>query len=593
MMLHRILQGDVLKGLASLPDESVHCCITSPPYWGLRAYETEPQLWGGDPTCEHGWGEVHPAGYRSSDTNPGPLQRQGNKDRFTFTSALCSKCGAWRGEIGLEQTPEMYVDHMVTIFREVWRVLRKDGVFFLNMGDGYSPQSSHPASPELRQGLNQRSRSVCDDGKRPPVERLKQKDLVGMPWRLAFALQADGWYWRKWFVWIKRNSMPESTTDRPGSSVEVIHMLVKSGDNLYWTHRDRLGPDGGTRKHPEPDYRWVDRLKDEEFTEEPPGFNAKEKVNCPDCCGLGEVEDPWLGTVWCETCKGKKKVKRWARINLWKGHNYFWDGDAVRVAQTGRAHSRGDGITPKSAEVGHGIKANVSYHEATSKDTVVPGGRNRRDGDWFFESWQGLLMDLAGEPLAMVVNPKPFLGAHFATFAPGLCIPLIKAATSEKGCCQACGAPYARVVEKGAPDEVWKAACGADSAGGYSGESKKLTKQDSLGKSTYTGLNARWKASNPPIPQNASEVKRRILEGMRERKSHWVPTCICNAREPVPAVVLDPFGGSGTVAEVARDLGRSSTLIELNPKYVKMIRERLRIGEQLDTGVCRYEVVEL
>jgi hypothetical protein len=492
------------------------------------------------------------------------------------------------GELGLEPTPEMYVDHLVIIFREVWRVLRDDGVFFLNMGDSYANVSGGRTSEETQgsEGLLRKRDTLAN----VRGTGLKEKDMVGMPWRVAMALQANGWYWRKWFVWIKRNSMPESTTDRPGSSLEVIHMFVKSGDNLYWTHRDR---DSGTRERPAPDYRWVDRLKGGEFTEEPPGFNNKDKVDCPDCGGLGEVEDPWLGTVWCETCKGEKKVKRWARINLWKGHDYFWDGDAVRVAQTGRAHSRGNGITPKSAEAGHGIKANVSYHVATSKDTVVPGGRNRRDGDWLFESWQGLLMDPGGGPLAMVMNPKPFLGSHFATFPPGMILPLIKAATSEAGCCPACGAPYERIVVKGAPDEAWKAECGADSTGGYLGQSKKITKQDSLGKATYTGLNARWKATHPPVPQNASDVKRRILEGMRERKSRWVPTCICNAGEPVPAVVLDPFGGSGTVAEVARDLGRSSTLIELNPKYVKMIRERLRIGEQLDTGVCRYEVVEL
>ena len=490
-------------------------------------------------------------------------------------------------QIGLETSLDDYVQKIVEVSQEIRRVLREDGVYFLNLGDSYSGSGKGP-SCSISQPYQDMSGTRVS-GIIPPG--LKNKDMVGMPWRVVLALQADGWWWRKWFPWLKKNPIPDSATDRPGSSLEVIHMLSKSGNTLYWTHRDR---DSGTRKHPEPDYRWVDRLKGEEFTEEPLGFNNKEKVDCPDCGGLGEVEDEWLGTVWCETCKGKKKVKRWARINLWRGHDYFWDGDAVRKAQTGRAHSRGKGITPKTVEMGHGIRANASYHEATSKYTVVPGGRNRRDGDWFFESWQGLLLDpFTDEPLALIVNPEQYPGKHYAVFPTRMVRPLILGATSEKGCCSKCGSPYARVVMKGAPDEAWKAACGADSTGGYSGESKKHTKQDSLGKSTYTGLNVRWKAEHPPIPQNASEVKRRILEGMRERKSRWVPTCICNAGAPVPPEVLDPFGGSGTVAEVCRDLGRSSTLIELNPKYVKMIRDRLRIGEQLDTGVCRYEVVEL
>lgn len=200
----------------------------------------------------------------------------------------------------------------------------------------------------------------------------------------------------------------------------------------------------------------------------------------------------------------------------------------------------------------------------TSKYTEVPGGRNRRD--------------------VWTIRPQPTSEAHFATFPEALVEICIKAGTSEYGCCPACGAPWVREVEKGEPIEGQRRACGADASGGYRGISHKMAAAGSHPPGT--------RPNDAHKVQNPSDVKRRILEGMRERRYSWHPSCTCN-EGPIPCTVLDPFLGSGTVSLVARRLNRSSIGIELNPQYVEVIRRRLGIADQmvLDTGAIEYEII--
>ena len=168
-----VLNGDALEMLKTLPDESIHCCVTSPPYWGLRDYGVD-------------------------------------------------------GQLGLESTPEEYVAKMVDVFREVKRVLRKDGTLWLNLGDSYSGSCQTG-------GVN----SISGNGKSQPHVKhkrntnLKPKDLVGIPWMVAFALRADGWWLRSDIIWAKPNPMPESVTDRPTKSHEYIFLLTKSEKYFY------------------------------------------------------------------------------------------------------------------------------------------------------------------------------------------------------------------------------------------------------------------------------------------------------------------------------------------------------------------------
>lgn len=390
-MKHEILVGDVLDGLRAMPDASVQCVVTSPPYWGLRDYGVE-------------------------------------------------------GQIGLEPTPEEYVERMVGVFREVRRVLRDDGVIWVNLGDSYT--SGNRVGNGTREGYlqatNRGAGGTCDAPRYPTPPGLKPKDLVGIPWRVAFALQADGWTLRSDVIWNKPNQIPESVTDRPTKSHEYVFLLAKQ-------------------------------------------------------------------------------------------ERYFYDADAVHEPTTSD-RVRGPALHP-------------------SKDTngndglcrrPIGGGRNRRT-----------VWEIATQP-----TPE----AHFATFPEALVEPCIKAGTSERGCCPECGAPWRRVTVS---RRVMR--------------HELPTTDPNYRPSRYT----RKAAGHDDYAKGGGQAYRQTTT------AGWAPTCTCNAGDPVPCTVLDPFGGSGTVAKVARDLGRSSILIELNPAYVGIMKKRLRVGEQLDTGVCEYAVREV
>ena len=228
-MNYEIKQGDCLDVLKTLPSESVNCCITSPPYWGLRDYGTGEWI-GGDPACSHKrdskQSELTQTGHRNLE---GAVGDGIYKDK-------CKRCGAERKDrqIGLELTPESYVQKMVDVFREVRRVLRNDGTLWLNLGDTYSAQrwtkkgeTTTPAQP--MNGMSDTWRAIA-----PTKESgLPDKNLVGIPWHVAFALQADGWYLRQDIIWHKPNPMPESVTDRCTKAHEYIFLMSKN-PNYYF-----------------------------------------------------------------------------------------------------------------------------------------------------------------------------------------------------------------------------------------------------------------------------------------------------------------------------------------------------------------------
>lgn len=188
----RIYEGDCRDTMALLPEKSINCCVTSPPYFGLRDYGNDEQ-------------------------------------------------------IGLEQTPEDFVQALVDVFREVKRVLRDDGTVWLNLGDSYAGSGKGPAgnlgAKNNERHLEHKHSKVVPDG-------LKPKDLIGIPWRVAFALQADGWYLRQDIIWSKPNPMPESVQDRCTKAHEYIFLLSKSPRYYFdndaikeqaqdWGERDR------------------------------------------------------------------------------------------------------------------------------------------------------------------------------------------------------------------------------------------------------------------------------------------------------------------------------------------------------------------
>ena len=237
MDLDIIYNEDCLETLKRLPDQSVNCCVTSPPYYGLRDYGTATWV-GGDPNCDHKAAKLKSRYDYSLDTS---LIQDGNRkgtDAPKYMN-ICPDCGAVKidKQIGLEETPEQYVDKLVATFREVRRVLKDNGTLWLNLGDSYngSGQDSGKQGREISQQICGRSRLIGEASptKATRVKTLKPKDLIGIPWMVAFALRADGWYLRQDIIWHKPNPMPESVTDRCTKSHEYIFLLSKSKKYYY------------------------------------------------------------------------------------------------------------------------------------------------------------------------------------------------------------------------------------------------------------------------------------------------------------------------------------------------------------------------
>lgn len=233
----KIYQGNCLDTLKKIESQSINTCITSPPYWGLRDYGTG-EWEGGDPNCPHM--RTTKIG-KDTSTGHKAMFEQGNVVGDAIYKNECPKCGAVRkdSQLGLEETPEEFVENLVKVFREVKRVLRDDGTVWLNLGDSYSSGGRTTTT-------NQTLRGDKDYGvTRPkPSEGIKPKDLIGIPWRVAFALQADGWYLRQDIIWHKPNPMPESVRDRCTKAHEYIFLLSKSPK--YYFDNEAIKEDAST-----------------------------------------------------------------------------------------------------------------------------------------------------------------------------------------------------------------------------------------------------------------------------------------------------------------------------------------------------------
>jgi DNA modification methylase len=210
----------------------VQTCVTSPPYYGLRDYGTGNWV-GGDINCSH---------KRDSKYSENTITGHANKELTVgdaIYKSVCPKCGAIREDLqlGLEETPEEYVSAMVDVFRHVRDLLEDDGTLWLNIGDSYASQGGRQVEQTVRKtddyvNSGQLGSNGSGTSRRPP-DGIKAKDLIGIPWMLAFALRADGWYLRQDIIWHKPNPMPESVQDRCTKSHEYIFLLSKSSKYYY------------------------------------------------------------------------------------------------------------------------------------------------------------------------------------------------------------------------------------------------------------------------------------------------------------------------------------------------------------------------
>jgi len=324
-----IIIGDALTELKRLESGSVNCCVTSPPYWGLRDYG-------------------HP------------------------------------GQLGLEKTPGEYIEKMLDVFGEVSRVLRDDGTLWLNLGDSYAGSwgAQSRANGNYRKStlegsgmLEARHIAAYPDkaitGSTKNVPGLKPKDLVGIPWKMAFALQEEGWYLRQDIIWHKPNPMPESVMDRCTKSHEYIFLLSKSGKINLWRHQ-KTGQ--WAYKKPIPDY----------------------------------------GRLGHETDR-----------DLWRGYNYYFDHEAIKEPQsenerTRRLREQSNGLDTvyKIAHIGNTgqqppAKNSCIYSTKSRQKLAINGTRNKRS--------------------VWTVSTRPYKEAHYATFPPELITPCILAGCPENG----------------------------------------------------------------------------------------------------------------------------------------------------------------
>jgi DNA modification methylase len=428
-----VLIGDCRRWLKRLPEKSVQTVVTSPPYWGLRDYGGPKLTWGGDSRCAHSWQArrwytIQSAAGRNGSaeafSTPGPDNAARLKAARWREDSTCGQCGAWRGQLGLEPTPQLYVEHLVQVFRRVRRVLRDDGTLWVVVGDSYCNVRTHrnggaPTNTVHRGG----KRDGTEDHVRPNRlgnYGLTEKNLVGVPWRLAFALQADGWILRQDIIWAKAisgrgseqwagSAMPESVLDRCTRAHEHVFLLTKQPTYFY-------------------DVRAV-----------------------------------------AEPAKFAGDVKR-------------YDGQQKNATLPGDRGTADDFYRTRFGRTGGALK--------------IAATRNLRD--------------------VWTISPRPWKGAHTATFPEALVERCVRAGTSRKGACARCGAPWVRITRR-----------------------KTKPMREAL-RSPYA-----------------------VVKDGRG----WGPSCACAWRgggaQRQPCVVLDPFSGTGTTSKVAARLGRDSIAVEL------------------------------
>jgi len=635
-MTWTIIQGDARR--IPLGDETVQCVVTSPPFWGLRDYGLPPSVWGGE-DHEHEWGEWQESHDEREAKQHGKSRTtnrfyndesrrfDGNHQKHTAGS-FCP-CGAWLGVLGLEPTIEMYVEHMVQIFREVRRVLRKDGTVWMNLGDSYwngggeKRDGGHGFVDGGKIKLEKAKGSVLQRESYSPG--LKPKDLCGIPWRVALALQQPYHCGpikhekdRAWLaafldgegtIGIKRDAGRNHGSQnkcQPGYSVFVsagnqdralLDYCVSITGYGKVNLKDRPSIDKrGIRSRRDYFGWWISATQAVAVLRDVYPFliakrrqailaytldisnKAGRSMRGNKALPSSEQEKRERLKVLCNACNQRQPVD----VPTWSVEppsNYepgwYLRSDIIWSKPNPMPESVTDRPTRSHEYVFLLTKAASYYYDANAVKEEQAESMLRRtderppDKKYNFIPSGGQRILSNGRNLRSVWNiaTQPFPLAHFATFPQALVEPCIKAGTSEKGCCAECGGPWERLTEK-----------------------KSITPKDYEGK---------WSETDP------QSSGRRMLANVRARRESgedhdnpfpaattlgWQPTCKCpgldgdhpgsDVADPdnwptQPCLVLDPFSGSGTVGVVCLKLGRSFVGIELKKEYTTMANKRV------------------
>lgn len=545
-MTIRVLQGDCRVVMASLEAASIQAVVMSPPYYGLRAYGTPPLIWDGDPACAHDFAiEVVEQEMRKGaglavlgEQYRGGGHKQGTEQLMKLRAerGFCRRCGAWQGHFGLEPTWQMYVEHMLEIFDGIWRVLRDDGTVWLNLGDCYATGAgggavmggSAAGTIEGGRVVDWGFRDRARGGRRRPAmgkhadlegqieevppnrlpqPRMRAKSKMLLPHRVAIALSDAGWIVRQDNIWHKLNPMPESTYDRTTTAHEYVFHLAKSTRTLLWRHRD------GRWSYTKPvaDYVWRNRETREESREPRHG---------------------------------------WIRVNLWRGHDYYYDAAAIM--------------------------------EPSSPDSHARAARGRSDDHKWADGGPG------DQTIAVL---PPVAGSVYRPAVAGWDSSVGERRHGTVNI-QTVGVGAGERPRKGAPNGA------ASRAGTNSRENiDRVPEPRKAGVNPKAAAEEQNRNGGPKSRQNADYSQHlgatNDLVAFRNKRSVWplateafrdahfatfptdlVRPCV-RAGAPVGGWVLDPFGGSGTTAEVCDQEQRHCISIELNPEYVQMQENRL------------------
>lgn len=598
-----LICGDCREVLATIPDGSVHCCITSSPYWGLRDYGTA--TWeGGDPDCKHSvGGQVEDgkwAGAITTGRRPG------------VDASRCRKCGAVRvdAQLGLESTPEEFVAHLVEVFRGVKRVLRDDGVLWIVIGDSMTSggRSGHGTRVGYKQQTNRGMCGENDPQRAPQPVGLKPKDLCMIPARVAMALQ-EPYYTgavedpadRKWLaaiidgegcIYVSRSKIGAITgrgrnyfrkqdafdvgvkvTNTHRALVEEVARILGYGSVRVAKTRDQDVWEWGAyssnaRQLIREVYPYLVAKQHE----------ARIMLGCPPSGEqalaahgalkglhhgiptdldfpppLSMYEPGWYlrqDLIWAKPnpmpesvtdrcCKAHEYI-----FLLSKSARYYFDAAAIAEPAT-----TGDPRRPNASGVVDERGNGKDRGGGKLRDSVKRGGFGGKtealaeDGRNAFRAIQST----RNRRSVWTVATHPYPEAHFATYPPKLIEPMILAGCPER-CCPVCGMGWERVVTK---------------HGGRDWHTDRMKAKGIPGELCGDGGCKRGQSMEP------------LNDTIRRETVGWRPACKCGRTDYVPGTVLDPFNGAGTTGVVAHKLGRGYIGIELNLEYVELSRTRL------------------
>jgi len=524
--INKIHCGSALEILKQVPDKFIDCVMTSPPYWGLRDYGSQPQIWltadyqnNPQKMCEHQWGDTIRQNIRGSFENANVGSNKiGAQPKTLQQGNFCQKCGAWKGELGLEPDFNLYIKHLCDIFDEIKRVLKDTGSIWVNLGDTY--WGGGQAHGHKNDTKNIGKLTMVSGYLKNPIAMGKgyqRKSLCCIPDRFRIEMINRGWILRNKIEWFKRNCMPSSTNDRFTIDFEDICFFVKSNSTQYWTNEKTFElvskQPAGTKGIEGRDWEW---RKVGAYTGDV--FNVRVRDANKDKFLQGATKEEKENYL-----KGKLK-----KVSLWTSHDYYFE---QQFEEHLTKEIRPDGIVRQRTygyEGKYGTKEDMRKWQKNEdsihgENAYGQQGRNKRC------VWE--------------ITTQPFPEAHFAVYPEKLCITPIKAGCPEF-VCKKCKKPREKIYD-----------------------TKFVAQQDV---SAEKGI--RGHKGNKPMDK--SNQWQNFPRGSNENNFVGYADCGCNAGFN-PGIVWDPFAGAGTTCLTARKLGRNYGGSDIKSEYVKMAEKRI------------------